>query len=59
MLTVGLSPSVCKAEKVGNKSVKFFAMDEDNQLGSYRINLITEDQQTAFFNLLSEDLKSA
>jgi len=55
MLNTGLIPSICKAEKVGNKSVKFTAV-EDGNLADFRLNLLTEDNQSAFVALLPADL---
>ena len=57
MLNTALIPSVCKAETVGNKSVKFTAVDEeDNHLADFRLNLLTEDNQAAFVAILPNDL---
>ena len=56
ILNVGLVPGLTKAERIGGKSVKFNGIDEEGQLGFYRVNLITEDQQAAFFALLPEEL---
>ena len=56
MLNTALIPSVCKAEKVGNKSVKFTAVDEDNSIADFRLNLLTEDNQAAFITTLPSDI---
>ena len=56
-LNVALVASLCKAEKVGNKSVRFNGVDESNALGMFRLNLITEDQQAAFLGILPGELK--
>jgi hypothetical protein len=57
VLNIALVEKICRAEKVGNKSVRFNGIDEDGSLGMYRVNLLTEDQQTVFLNLLPENLK--
>jgi Ran-binding protein 3 len=57
MLNVGLVASLCKAEKVGNKSVKFTAY-EDGSIHDFRLNMLTEDQQGAFMEKLSDRLKA-
>ncbi len=57
ILNVALIDKICRAEKVGNKSVRFNAVDEDGSLGMYRLNLLTEDQQSAFLELLPGTLK--
>lgn len=56
MLNTALIPSVCKAERVGNKSVKFTAVDEDGSIADFRLNLLTEDNQAAFITILPEDV---
>ena len=48
LLSAGLVDGVAKVEKVGNKSVKFNALDEEGKLAQFRLNLLTEDQQSAF-----------
>lgn len=57
ILNIALVEKLCRAEKVGNKSVRFNGIDEDGSLGMFRINLLTEDQQTAFLNHLPASLK--
>lgn len=59
VLNVGLVPNLCKAERQGNKSIKFNGIDEEGQLGTYRLNLITEDQQGVFWDHLGEKLKAS
>lgn len=58
VLNVALIPKICKAEKQGNKSVRFNGIEDDGSLGMYRLNLITEDQQELFFGFLGDDLKA-
>lgn len=57
MLNTALIPSICKAETVGNKSLKFTAVDEDgSNIADFRLNLITEDNQAAFVSHLPKEL---
>lgn len=56
-LNIALVDKLCRAEKVGNKSVRFNGIDEDGSLGMFRLNLLTEDQQTAFLDQLPGPLK--
>ena len=57
ILNIALVEKICRAEKQGNKSVRVNGVEEDGSLGMFRLNLLTEDQQTAFFDLLPEALK--
>lgn len=58
MLNVALLPSLAKIEKVGSKSVKFTAMDENDALSDFRVNLLTDDQQTKFIDAIAEIQKA-
>lgn len=58
ILNVALLEKICKAEKQGNKSIRFNGIEDDGSLGMYRLNLITEDQQEVFYGLLSKELRS-
>jgi len=57
MLNAGLVDSLSRAEKVGNKSVKFSAV-EDGSISDFRVNMLTEDQQAAFMDKLPDSLKN-
>ena len=56
ILNIALVDKICRAEKVGNKSVRFNGI-EDGTLGMFRVNLLTEDQQAAFWDQLPDSLK--
>jgi hypothetical protein len=56
-LNIALVDKLCRAEKVGNKSVRFNGIDDDGTLGMFRVNLLTEDQQAAFWVQLPDSLK--
>ena len=58
MLNTGFVPKIARCEKVGNKSVKFTAI-EDDVISDFRLNLFMEDQQTAFLASLDQDLMAA
>ena len=57
ILNIALLDKICRAEKQGNKSVRFNGIEEDGSLGMFRLNLLTEDQQAAFLDLLPSSLK--
>lgn len=56
LLSTGLVSGLAKAERVGNKSVRFAGLDGD-AVAQFRLNLLTEDQQTAFLEALLPGLK--
>jgi hypothetical protein len=58
MLNVGLVVSIAKIEKIGGKSIKFTAIDEEGGFADFRINLLSEDQQTKFVDTITTLEKS-